>query len=89
MVITNNNNPKKEDKDKELKSVEEEIQKIINEQLRAMKRIDTQLQVKVQVWEKDIGHKLFNFHEGFETLPAFPRLVGSRKLRILALLLHS
>ena len=31
MVITNNNNPKKEEKDKELKSVEEEISKIINE----------------------------------------------------------
>ena len=43
MVITNNNNSRKEEKDKELKTAEEQIAKIINEQLRAMKRIDTHL----------------------------------------------
>lgn len=60
-------------------SVEGGLSRIIQDQLKTMKRIETQLQVKVWVWDKDIGHKLFNFHEGYETLPLFPPLIGSRK----------
>ena len=60
-------------------SVENGLARIIHEQIRNMKRIETQLQAKVWVWDKDVGHKLFNFHEGYETLPTFPPLVGSCK----------
>ena len=50
-------------------SVEGGLARIIQDQIKNMKRIETHLQVKVWVWDKDIGHKLFNFHEGYEALP--------------------
>ena len=67
----------------EEETVEEKIQRMIDEKVRSMKRIETQLTSKVWVWDRDIGHKLFNFHEGYETLPNFPPLIGSRKYNIM------
>ena len=31
------------------------------------------------MWDREIGHKLFNFHEGYEALQSFSPIVGSRK----------
>ena len=66
-------------KDGEDDSVETQIAKIIQEQRKQIKRIETQLEVKVWAWDKDVGQKLFNFHEGYESMPTFPPLIGSCK----------
>ena len=66
-------------KKNEYEDIESRFNRIMQQYIKQMKRIENVLQVKVWVWDKDIGHKLFNFHEGYETLPMFPPLIGSRK----------
>lgn len=35
--------------------------------------------MRVWTWDKDVGHKLFNFHEGYTVLPVGKPIVGSCK----------
>lgn len=55
------------------------IERLMADQLRVQKRIETQLLVKVWVWDRDVGHKLFNFHEGYHVLSSFNPIIGSCK----------
>ena len=58
-----------------------DLSKELMDSKKSIRRIDTQLQVKVWVWDKNAGHKLFNFHDGFEILPTGDPIVGSCKYR--------
>ena len=60
-------------------SIPTDLRKAYKKELKSIKRIETQLLVKVWVSDRDIGHKLFNFHEGYQTLPEFTPIIGSRK----------
>ena len=44
-----------------------------------LKPITCRLTVKVWTWDKDHGHKLFNFHEGYQVNNSIPPILGSSK----------
>ena len=62
-----------------LDSLPRELKKVFVHEMQKVRRIETQLLVKAWTWERDTGYKLFNFHEGYEALPEFKPLIGSRK----------
>ena len=66
------------------KRMPEEVKRAMNDRLGGLKRIETNLHVKVWVWDKQVGHKLFNFHDGYVQLPIQAPLVGSCKCNSLS-----
>ena len=47
--------------------------------MESVKPIQTQLMVKVWVWDRDSGHKLFNFHDTYREVEIKTPLIGSCK----------
>ena len=62
-----------------------ELDQQIQAHLKTLKPITTQLDVKVWAWDKDVGHRLFNFHDGYDVQDQAKPLVGSCKSHIIFL----